>query len=206
MIPRKSRSAAAGTGSARTGSARTGSARTGSARTSSAGAEVAGPPDGTPGPASLPDHLPRWLEAVNRRLSADLGAQLRSSGLVPEVRGSDRRILQMIPPGVIRITDLATLAGMTKQALGEFVDRLEQAGFVRSGKDPSDGRVRLVSLTARGDAVAAATADAIEAVENRWRAEIGADAYEAMMDAMRRLGAGAALTGDVLPRFRTGQK
>jgi DNA-binding MarR family transcriptional regulator len=201
MTARKSRSATAGTGSAGTGSAGTGSARTGSA-----GAEIAGPPDGTLGPASLPDHLPRWLEAVSRRLSADLGTQLRSSGLVPDVRGSDRRILQMIPPGAIKITELATLAGMTKQALGEFVDRLERAGFVSSGKDPSDGRVRLVSLTARGDAVATATAEAIEAVENRWRAEIGPDAYEAMIDALRRLGGGAALAGDVLPRFRTGQK
>jgi DNA-binding MarR family transcriptional regulator len=137
----------------------------------------------------LPDHLPRWLEAVSRRLFADLSAQVASSGTFPDVRGSERRILQMIPPGAIRITDLAALAMMTKQALGEFVDRLEQAGFVSSGKDPADGRVRLVSRTARGDTVAQAAAQAIEAVENRWRAEIGSDAYEAMLDAMRRLGA-----------------
>ena len=95
----------------------------------------------------------------------------------------------MIPPGAIRITDLAALAGMTKQALGEFVDRLEQAGLVSSGKDLSDGRVRLVSRTARGDAAARAAAEAIDTVENRWREEIGPDAYDAMKDAMRRLGA-----------------
>src|SRR4029077_15195335 len=110
--------------------------------------------------AHLPDHLPRWLEAVNRRMAADLSAQASRSGSFPDLRGSDRRILQMIPPGAIRITDLAALAGMTKQALGEFVDRLEQAGLVSSGKDPSDGRVRLVSRTARGDAAARAAAAA----------------------------------------------
>jgi DNA-binding MarR family transcriptional regulator len=147
------------------------------------------PPGDAPAADRLPDHLPRWLEAVSRRLSADLGMQVASSGLFTGVRGSDRRILQMIPPGTIRITDLAALAEMTKQALGEFVDRLEQAGLVSSGKDPSDGRARLVSRTALGDAVATATAEAIEAVENRWRAEIGPDAYEAMLAAMRRLGA-----------------
>jgi DNA-binding MarR family transcriptional regulator len=147
------------------------------------------PPDDVPAAAWLPDHLPRWLDAVNRRLSADLGALVARSGKFSDVRGSDRRILQMIPPGTIRITDLAALAEMTKQALGEFVDRLEQAGLVSSGKDPSDGRARLVSRTALGDAVATATAEAIEAVENRWRAEIGPDAYEAMLAAMRRLGA-----------------
>ena len=135
----------------------------------------------------LPDHLPRWLEAVSRRLSADLGAQVTRSGQFTDVRGSDRRILQMIPLGTIRITDLAVLAGMTKQALGEFVDRLEDAGLVSSGKDPSDGRVRLVSRTPQGDAVAMATADAIAAVEARWRAEIGPQTYDAMLAAMRRL-------------------
>ncbi len=136
----------------------------------------------------LPDHLPRWLEALSRRLAADLGAQVSASGLFTDVRGSERRILQMIPPGTIRITDLAAVAGMTKQALGEFVDRLEEAGIVRSGKDRADGRVRLVSRTALGDAVATATAQAIAAVENQWRAEIGSGPYEAMLDAMRRLG------------------
>ena len=95
----------------------------------------------------------------------------------------------MIPAsGAIRITDLAALAGMTKQALGEFADRLERAGFVRSTRAPSDGRVRLVSRTDRGDEVVRATGQAIEAVEQQWRAEIGATAYDAMMSAMRQLG------------------
>ncbi|HEX5188089.1 MAG TPA: MarR family winged helix-turn-helix transcriptional regulator [Streptosporangiaceae bacterium] len=137
----------------------------------------------------LPDHLPRWLEAVSRRLAADLFAQIRTSGRFTDVRGGDRRILQMVPQGTIRITDLAALAGMTKQALGEFVGRLEKAGLVRSRKDPADGRVRLVSRTPQGDAVAAATADAIAAVETQWRAELGPEAYDAMLTAMRRLAA-----------------
>ena len=46
----------------------------------------------------------------------------------------------MIPAGGIRITDLARMAGMTKQSLGEFVDWAERRGFVASGRDP--GRPR----------------------------------------------------------------
>jgi DNA-binding MarR family transcriptional regulator len=145
-------------------------------------------PDSPPA-AELPDHLARWLEALNRRMSADLRAEVLGSGLFLELRPSDRRILQMIPTSrAIRITDLATVASMTKQALGEFVDRLEQAGFVTSARAPADGRVRLVSRTERGDEVATVTGQAIEAVEKRWRAEIGSAAYDAMMSAMRRLG------------------
>ena len=134
----------------------------------------------------LPDHIARWLEEMTKRLRADLEAQgLRD---FPQLRGSHRRILQMIPPRGIRITDLALLAGMTKQALGEFVDWLEQSGFVVSGRDPGDGRVRLVTRTEQGNAAASAAQRAIEAVERAWRQEIGDRRYEAMKRAMRDLG------------------
>ena len=134
----------------------------------------------------LPDHLPRWLEAVSRRLRDALAA----SGLhdFPELRGSHRRILQMIPADGIRITDLARTAGMTKQSLGEFIDWLEARGFVASGKDPADARVRLVTRTAAGDAAADAAARAIAVIERDWRAEIGAREYDTMKQALRDLG------------------
>src|SRR5215475_11919126 len=135
---------------------------------------------------ALPDHLARWLEAASRRLHADL--QAHGTLAFPELRGSHRRILQMIPAQGVRITDLARIAGMTKQALGEFVDWLEQSGFVRSGRDPADGRVRLVTRTVRGDAAAEAATLAIAAVEHEWRREVGAEAFEIMKQALRLIG------------------
>jgi DNA-binding MarR family transcriptional regulator len=139
-----------------------------------------------PAEDALPDHVARWLEAASKRLYADL----RIQGLLmfPELRGSHRRILQMIPPQGIRITDLALIADMTKQALGEFVDWLEQSGFVRSGRDPADGRVRLVTRTDRGDAAAEAASQAIAAVERAWRNELGTEVFETMKQALRQLG------------------
>jgi DNA-binding MarR family transcriptional regulator len=134
----------------------------------------------------LPDHLPRWLEAVSRRLHSELG--IRGRGDFPELRGSHRRVLQMIPSDGIRITDLATVAGMTKQAMGEFVDWLEGSGFVSSRRDESDGRVRLVARTALGDKAAEAAHQAIASVEKLWREEIGPASYDAMKEALRRLG------------------
>ena len=139
-----------------------------------------------PAEDALPDHVARWLEAATKRLYADLRAQ--GTLLFPELRGSHRRILQMIPPHGVRITDLARIAGMTKQALGEFVDGLEESGFVRSGRDPADGRVRLVTRTDRGDAAAEAAGQAIAAVERQWRKEVGAEAFDTMKQALRQLG------------------
>jgi DNA-binding MarR family transcriptional regulator len=139
-----------------------------------------------PAEYALPDHLARWLEAASKRLYADLRAQ--GTLVYPELRGSHRRILQMIPPQGVRITDLARIAGMTKQALGEFVNWLEQSGFVRSGRDPADGRVRLVTRTDRGDAAAEAASLAIAAVERQWRKELGAETFDTMKQALRQLG------------------
>jgi DNA-binding MarR family transcriptional regulator len=134
----------------------------------------------------LPDHLARWLEAVSKRLHADLGAQgLRDS---PELRGSHRRILQMIPPEGIRISDLAAIAGMTKQALGEFADWLERSGFVTSSRARHDGRVRLITRPPRGDAAAETAHRAIASVERRWREELGAERFDVMKQALRDLG------------------
>jgi DNA-binding MarR family transcriptional regulator len=133
----------------------------------------------------MPDHLPRWLEAVSRRLSADLGRLIRDP--FPELRGNHRRILQMIPPEGARITDLARLAAMTKQSL-EVIDSLEQAGFVVSRRSATDGRVRMVSRTQVGDDAAASTQRGIDAVEQQWRAEIGAARFDAMKAALRELG------------------
>ena len=139
-----------------------------------------------PGEDWAPDHMARWLEAVSKRLYADLGAQ--GGFAFPELRGSHRRLLQMIPPEGIRITDLARRADMTKQALGEFMDWLEQAGFVASGRAPADGRVRLITRTEQGDAAAIEAQRAIDAVERGWRREIGAARYDAMKQVLRQLG------------------
>ena len=139
-----------------------------------------------PRPDTLPDHLLRWLESVGRRLHSELGAEI--SDEFRQLRGSHRRLLQMIPAEGIRITDLAGMAGMTKQALGEFADWLEGSGFVCSQRDDDDRRVRRLFRTGLGDQAVDATQRAIAAIEARWRQEIGAGAYDTMKQALRQLG------------------
>jgi DNA-binding MarR family transcriptional regulator len=134
----------------------------------------------------LPDHIARWIEAITKRLYSELA---RRPWDYADLRGSHRRLLQMVPPGGVRITDLANLAGMTKQALGDFVDSLEEAGMVVSDRQSGDRRVRLVRRTRLGDEVAESSAQAIEAVEQGWRAEVGVRRYEAMKQVIRELGA-----------------
>jgi DNA-binding MarR family transcriptional regulator len=137
-------------------------------------------------PDSLPDHLARWLEAVSRRLHSELWTHVNDE--FPELRGSHRRILQMIPGKGIRVTDLAAMARMTKQSLGEFADWLEQSGFVLSQRDDTDRRVRRLFRTDLGDKAAEATQRAVASIEAQWRQEIGPELYDTLKQGLRQLG------------------
>jgi DNA-binding MarR family transcriptional regulator len=137
-------------------------------------------------PDPLPDHLLRWMEALQRRVTRELMVAFESNP--PIARGRQGRLLQLIPAGGQRLSELASRARVTKQALGQMVAALEDAGMVVTTVDPADGRARIVRRTAQGDAALARIEHSIARVEERLRAEIGPRRYAAMVDAMRRLG------------------
>ena len=50
----------------------------------------------------------------------------------------------------VRTTVLAERAGISKQAVGQIVNDLENAGYVTRAEDPEDGRAQRVTLTRKG--------------------------------------------------------
>ena len=91
------------------------------------------------------------------------------------LRGSQFRVLSMVPlEGGRRLTDLASIAAMTKQAMGEFVADLAERGFVVVEPDPADRRVRLVSLTPSGREAAAWARGTLQSVEDLWAERLSA--------------------------------
>lgn len=84
------------------------------------------------------------------------------------------RLLSLMPAGGARVTDLARLSGMTKQALGQFVRVLEDEGYVVTTTNPEDRRVRIVARTALGDEVVEVTNELWAKLEARWRRKLGA--------------------------------
>ena len=82
-----------------------------------------------------------------REIRAELGDHAYS-----DVRRSELRLLLLIPETGTTLSALTALAGVTKQSLSEFVDRLGRAGYVATGVDPQDRRVKLIRLTERGSA------------------------------------------------------
>jgi DNA-binding MarR family transcriptional regulator len=62
--------------------------------------------------------------------------------------------------GPQRLTALAAREGVTQPAMTQLISRLEDAGLVRRGSHPDDGRVVLITITDEGRATVARRRDA----------------------------------------------
>lgn len=68
-----------------------------------------------------------------------------------------------------------TQLGLSKQAAGQLVDTLVLRGFLDRAVDPDDRRRFTISLTARGEAAAAVSREAIEHLDAVLSERIGAE-------------------------------
>lgn len=116
-----------------------------------------------------------------------------------DVRRSELRLLLLVPHSGATMTALADLAGVTKQSLGEFVERLRSAEYVTVVADPEDRRARRVQLTERGEAAQRRILRASRAVEDAWRATVGASRYDSMKETLAVLAANAGASSRVKP-------
>ena len=140
---------------------------------------------GTPtGP--WPEHIAGLLGQALRRLREEIldGSDQDFPGL----RVSHYRLLELIPPEGARITDLAEVATMTKQGLGQHVDYLQKLGYTESDRLRGDRRVRLVRRTERGEDAVAYSRAAIERVEALWAEQLGPERFEELREILRVIG------------------
>jgi DNA-binding MarR family transcriptional regulator len=140
-----------------------------------------------------PKHVGFLLDRVSKRMRHDLdlvagetGMQGRHDPLTP----SSFKLLSLIPAEGARVTDLASLAGMTKQALGQRVDLLEPLGYVETSPDPTDRRVRRINRTRLGDRVVADVNELYQHLDAYWRGVLGARRFETFMSVMVELAVG----------------
>ena len=68
----------------------------------------------------------------------------------PRLRRSHTALLPHIDLEGTRVSVLAERLGVSKQAVSELVDDLEQAGVLERSPDPDDARARRVAFTERG--------------------------------------------------------
>ena len=104
------------------------------------------------------------------------------------LRGSQFRILSLVPTtGGRRLTDLATIGDMTKQAMGEFVAELADRGFVTVAPDSADRRAKLVSLTPQGRTAAEGARDMLARVDALWAERLSPRDYATLKRLLARI-------------------
>ena len=130
--------------------------------------------------------LPGLFSISQDAVEAELFARLTEAGY-PELRPTHGCVFGTIGPEGDRLTSLAERAGMTKQAVGEVVSELESIGYVERVPDPSDGRAKIIQLTARGRQAYELGFKVMAEIERRWSERYGADRVQAMMDLMREI-------------------
>src|SRR5262245_37338999 len=130
------------------------------------------------------------LQLLSRDFERRARGTLQSRGHT-ELLPSHQVVFASLGRNGARLTTLAQHAGMTKQAMGQIVDDLEQLGYVERIPDPGDGRAKIVRFTTTGlDFVC----DAAEVLEEIWRDYarlLGENELERMQDALRKLLRGA---------------
>jgi len=90
-------------------------------------------------------------------------------------------------PEGARATELATRARITKQSMGELVEKLVDRGYVERVPDPLDGRARLVRITSRGRKASRMARDTVRDVEADWSRRLGADRIEELRATLKML-------------------
>ncbi|HWD83513.1 MAG TPA: MarR family winged helix-turn-helix transcriptional regulator [Kribbella sp.] len=131
------------------------------------------------------EHVAGLLAAALKRVREEI---LESSEEhYPGLRVSHYRLLELIPQEGARITDLAEVAVMTKQGLGQHVDYLQRLGYVESDRLREDRRVRLVRRTPKGEEAAAFSRAAIDRIEARWTDQLGPERYAQLRQTLREL-------------------
>ncbi|KRE99132.1 hypothetical protein ASG88_15505 [Nocardioides sp. Soil777] len=142
----------------------------------------------------LPDHALALLGYVMDGMRRDVHARSAAgAGAATGLRSSQLRLLSLTPVDGMRVTDLAERVGMTKQALGEFANALEDRGLMESVRDDQDRRIRILRPTEQGRRAVADGEALIAEVEADWRRRLGAQRWErlrALLLAAAELGPG----------------
>ncbi|XVV12418.1 MarR family winged helix-turn-helix transcriptional regulator [Actinoplanes sp. CA-131856] len=140
--------------------------------------------------------LPLLLFAGFRTLIDDLHAELARRGH-PDVRPAYGFAMQAIGVRGASASEVGRRLGVSKQAAGKTVDRLEALGYVERVDDPADARRKLIRLTPRGVDSLAQSAEIFDELRARWVSELGPDRVELIESSLRTVARGPVFPVDV---------
>lgn len=104
-----------------------------------------------------------------------------------DVTVAQARLGQRIADEGSRLTELADRGQVTKQTASLLVAALEREGLVERVPDPSDGRARLIRLSARGREAATHAMHVVRGVEREWTEHLGEELAGQLREGLLRL-------------------
>jgi DNA-binding MarR family transcriptional regulator len=107
-----------------------------------------------------------------------------------DIRPTHGCVFRYVHDDGMRLTELATFAGMTKQSIGEIVDDLAERGYVERFPDPADRRAKLIRLTEKGRRVQEIGYDLLYELERRWAERYGAERVAELRKLLEEIAAG----------------
>jgi DNA-binding MarR family transcriptional regulator len=130
--------------------------------------------------------LPLLLFAGFRSIVDRMHAELAGQGH-PDVRPAYGFAMQAIGRDGATASEIGRRLGVSKQAAGKTVDKLEQLGYAERADDPADARRKVVRLTARGFDSLGRSAAIFDELRKEWVAALGADRVRALEGDLRAM-------------------
>src|SRR6266568_6602177 len=107
------------------------------------------------------------LDAAAESVLVEFRRDLEEAGYA-DIRPTHGCVFRFVRDDGMRLTELARLAAMTKQSVGELVDDLVELGYVERIPDPEDRRAKLICLTDRGIEAQRIGFGLLGDIEDRW--------------------------------------
>jgi DNA-binding MarR family transcriptional regulator len=140
--------------------------------------------------------LPMLLFVGFRSIIDELHAELARRGH-PDMRPAHGFALQAIGLGGATAAETGRRLGISKQAAGKTIDRLEELGYVHRSGDEADRRRKLARLTPRGIAALAMSAMIFNDIRSRWQAALGGARLSDLEASLRTMVPGETFRLDV---------
>jgi DNA-binding MarR family transcriptional regulator len=126
------------------------------------------------------------LDATTEAYLEQFRRELEESGYA-DLRPTHGCVFRFVREDGMRLTELATHAGMTKQSVGELVDDLVDLGYVQRVPDPEDRRAKLICLTDKGIEAQRLGFGLIDEIEDCWAERFGSERIQDLREILEQI-------------------
>lgn len=121
-----------------------------------------------------------------KQIQQKLMAELADWGF-SEIRPTHFPVVDTLDGKEMRLTSLASCVGVTKQTVSYIVDDLERLGYVKCGKDPSDGRAKIVKLSDKGIEARRSRTEIMKNIDEEWTKALGTKEMKRLVKLLEKL-------------------